>query len=295
VDGALRAPAPLGQAVCDLLLGVLPPSATTLLLVLSGASTYTGTTAVSRGKMIVSGSLAQTSSVLVDGADAQLIVTGAINPAAIVTVSNGTVSGTGSTGPLVTSTAATAVIIAPGNSIGILTVQGNAATPGLDLSRGDGAVLSIELGKVITGSTVLGPGVDYDQIVIAGDTAALNTIVLGFNAALELTIRSGLSIDIGDVFFIAVNTANSTPVSGTFEALPEGATLFASDGTPFAITYQAAWTGSQAGSTKTGGNDIAVVAVPESGTTLSLLLGLAGLAGLGRSFRVPPTRSVRCR
>jgi len=264
-------------------------------LVLAGASTYSGATTVTGGTVVVSGTLGQTSSVLVNGPNAVLTVNGAINPAAIVTVSNGTVSGTGSTGPLVTSTAATAVIIAPGNSIGILTVQGNAATPGLDLSRGDGAVLSIELGKVIPGSTVLGPGVDYDQIVIAGDTAALNTIVLGFNAALELTIPSGLSIDIGDVFFIAVNTANSTPVSGTFEALPEGATLFASDGTPFAITYQAAWTGSQAGSTKTGGNDIAVVAVPEPGTTLSLLLGLAGLAGLGRRFRVPPTRSVRCR
>ena len=235
------------------------------------ASTGTGQITVAGGRLTVNGSLAQIASASVNGAGAELKVNGSINPAAQTLVVNGTVSGTGSLGPVATSGATTAARLAPGNSIGILTVQGTAATPGLDLSGGTGAVLSIELGKVVAGAAVLGAGVDYDQVVVSGDAATLNTIVLGFNAALEITVPSGRFVDDGDLFFIAVNIANDAAVSGTFATLPEGATVVADDGTEFKITYAADWAGAQAGSASSGGNDIALIAVPEPTVAVSLV------------------------
>ena len=214
---------------------------------------------------------------LVDGPGARLGVNGSINPGAATVVANGTVSGTGSLGPVVTSAATTSARVAPGNSIGILTVNGTATTPGLDLSSGSGAVLSIEVGKTIAGNTLLGPGVDYDQIVVAGHTGTLNGIVLGFAAALEVAVPTGRFVDVGDLFFIAVNVANEEPVSGTFAALAAGATLLAGDGTPFIVTYRADWEGTQTASRSAGGNDVALIAVPEPSAAL---FGLAGAGWL---------------
>jgi autotransporter-associated beta strand protein len=241
------------------------------------ASSFAGPVTVSGGRLTVNGSLTQTSSVLVDGPGARLGVNGSINPVATTFVANGTVSGTGSLGPVVTSAATTSARVAPGNSIGILTVNGTATTPGLDLSSGSGAVLSIEVGKAIAGNTLLGPGVDYDQIVVTGHTGTLNRIVLGFDATLEIAIPAGRFVDEGDMFFIAVNVANDEPVSGTFASLAEGATVLAADGTQFTVTYLADWEGSQAVSSRTGGNDVALIAVPEPSAGAFALAGAGSL------------------
>ncbi len=241
------------------------------------ASSFSGPVTVSGGRLTVNGSLTQTSSVLVDGPGARFGVNGSINPGATTVVANGTVSGTGSLGPVVTSAATTSARVAPGNSIGILTVNGTATTPGLDLSSGSGAVLSIEVGKAIAGNTLLGPGVDYDQIVVNGHSGTLNRIVLGFDATLEIAFPAGRFLDVGDIFFIAVNVANEEPVSGTFASLAEGATVLAADGTPFTVTYRADWEGTQAASRSVGGNDVALIAVPESNAAAFALAGAVWL------------------
>ena len=124
-------------------------------------------------------------------------------------VNGGTLKGTGSVGPVFLTTASAAV--APGDSPGILTC-GN-----FDHGGGSG-VLSVELNGTAPGG--------YDQLKVNG-TVNLNGV--------RLTGSLGFTPQIDDRFIIIANDG-SDAVTGTFNGLPEGASLAIGDQL-FQITY----------------------------------------------------------
>ena len=70
-----------------------------------------------------------------------------------------------------------------------------------------------------------------------------------------------------------------------FNGLPEGATVSLGGLWTGQLTYLANWTGSQAGSSVAGGNDVALYnVVPEPGTGAALLSGIS-LLGFTRRLR----------
>ncbi|HRJ71007.1 MAG TPA: autotransporter-associated beta strand repeat-containing protein [Terrimicrobiaceae bacterium] len=228
------------SAILDGTAGLTKTTAATVTL--SGSNVYTGATTVSAGTLIINGT----------GVSA-------------VTVNAGVLGGSGVIGNSVTINSGGT--LAPGNSPGIL------STGNLTLS-GSGAVMSMELGKAISGSQPVA-GTDYDQINVTG------TVDLT-GGDLSLTILSGL--EFGDYYFLVLNDS-SDPVTGIFASLngvatdlSQGAT-FTSGGREFQISYTASGFG--ASPSLVGGNDVALLVVPEPSTWA--LVGLAFALVLGRA------------
>lgn len=163
-----------------------------------------------------------------------------------ITVSGtGTLSGSGSIGALTVSTGGT---VAPGNSPGIL-------------SSGD---FSLAGGTLLAELNGTAAGTSYDQLNVTGTVslAGILNLSLGFTPAED------------DIFFLILNDG-SDAVTGTFNGLAEGV-VFSSGGSAFRITYEA----DSASSDFMGGNDVAIMAIPEP--TTPLLCGVAALALLRR-------------
>ncbi len=216
-------------------------------LTLSGSSSYTGATLVNVGTLIVSGTVSSTSGVTVANA-AELKVNGLLNAAVSV---SGTLSGAGNVGAV---TVASGGVLAPGNSPGII----NAAS----LSGTSGAVLSIELGKSTLGVNPIA-GTDYDQVNSLGDVS-LNDMTL------SLTSTGFNNIEINDMFFLVLNGGGA--VNGTFAGLAQD-DIFVFNSRSYQISYVANWTGSYGTSSMIGGNDVALLVVPEPSLCALFALG----------------------
>ncbi|MGQ3050358.1 MAG: DUF4347 domain-containing protein [Roseateles sp.] len=145
-------------------------------LTLSGSNTFSGATNVAAGTLLVNGALASTSAVTV-ASGATLGGSGSIS--GNTTVNNG---GT----------------LAPGNSPGTLTVNGN-------LTMAAGSTLAVE----INGTTA---GTQYDQVVVNGAVDV---------SGATLAVTHGYTPGSGDVYIIIVNDA-SDAVTGNFSGLSEG-------------------------------------------------------------------------
>ena len=139
--------------------------------------------------------------------------------------------------------------VAPGNSPGILTT-GN-------LSFGDGSTFEVEIGGPNPGNT----DTDHDQIAVTG------TVNIGNNVTLNLTSWLGYTPSGGEVFVIIDNDGTIDGVSGTFDSLPEGATLtnFLGSGLDATLTYMGG-----------DGNDV-VVTMPAIATLTSVELSVGDL------------------
>ncbi len=179
-----------------------------------------------------------------------------------VTVNAGTLAGTGSIAGSVNLLAGN---LTPGSSPGVLDIGGN-------LTLGQLTTVTVELGGGTPGD---GAGF-YDQVNVGGSA----TLGGGFSAALY----GGYVPSSADVFYVLTRGAGS----GTFDLLPEGSTI------PFGIysaqiTYLANWTGTQAGSSASGGNDVAIYGfvVPEPTAGLLLMLA-AGAAATRRRQSMRP-------
>jgi autotransporter-associated beta strand protein len=136
-----------------------------------------------------------------------------------ITITGGTLRGVATIGGLYASGGR----IEPGLSPGILTTQ--------VLNLGSGSTLALEL----NGPT---PGSEHDQVRVGG------TIALA-GATLEISAAPANQFAFPTII---VKNDGAAAVLGTFAGLPEGATVFASNGRALRITY-----------TGGDGNDIAVV------------------------------------
>ncbi|HSI14201.1 MAG TPA: autotransporter-associated beta strand repeat-containing protein, partial [Chthoniobacter sp.] len=250
-------------------------------LTLIGNSTYTGDTNVNAGKLVVSGSLQ-----------------GNVNVAPGATLASGNNILSAIKALSVASDALGGGTLAPGDTggpgtstIGKLTVQGN-VTLGTTLSTGV-AHLSMELGGTTAGAS-------YDQIVISGGSLNLANVYLDGSFVGGFT-PTGATYDDnshtlnhdGQVFYLI--TGSNLPITTTFanQGAPDG--NFAGTGSPystitignqlFAISYHANFNGGASSTFESGGNDVAIMAIPEP-NAMSMLAGSLGLAlGLQRLRR----------
>jgi fibronectin-binding autotransporter adhesin len=205
-------------------------------LTLTGVNNHTGATNISAGKLVINGN---------------------ISTSALTTVnSGGTLGGSGSTGAL---TVLGTGVVAPGNSPGVLTVNGNyTQTAG---------TLSLELNGTAAGS-------GYDQLAVNG------TVTLG--GTLTATLGGGYDPVNGDLLFILDNNNDGDFITTTFSDMADLSTITLG-GQDWKISYNANYTGiGPSGGTLLGGNDIALMAVPEP---TAALLGSLGLLALLRRRR----------
>ncbi len=225
---------------------------------LAGVDSYRGFTTVSSGTLLVNGTHNGAGS-YTTSSSATLGGTGTINLAG----SNSVTVNTGS--------------LAPGDGApGVLNINGA-------LNMSSVGTLRIELGGSFPGN---GPTF-YDQVNMTSLTAAINASF----AHITATVVNGFQPKPTDVFYI-LTRADSAAFGATqpFDAFPEGATISLGGGFTGKVTYKANWTGNQATSSVTGGNDMAIfIAVPEPASATLLALGI--LATFARRSRMGSPRS----
>ncbi len=218
--------------------------------ILSGNNIYTGPTSVAGG--------------------GRLIVSGSLTASATTITGNSTLGGAG-TMQAVTNSVGT---IAPGNLDG-----GNNSTIGTlntgNLSTTGGvAHLAMQLG-----ATTAGVGAS-DRVNVTGSVDVTNSDLL-------LSTITGYAPATNDVFYLVIKdgaaanavTGNFAFLNGVSTTLTEGST-FTFGGQGYQITYQANFEGSSF----TGGNDIALQAVPEP-STWAMMVGGVGALGFYQKLR----------
>ncbi|MGL4399255.1 MAG: autotransporter-associated beta strand repeat-containing protein [Luteolibacter sp.] len=198
--------------------------------VLTNTHSYTGGTNINEGTLVVNGS---------------------ISTSILTTVASGaTITGDGITGAL---TVQTGGFINPGNSPGILDVNGNYTQAGLYTAEVNG----------------LTAGSGHDQINVTGTVnitgGSLSTIFTG-------------TYSLGDMIFILLNDGVDA-IAGTYTGFAQGATVTSFGGFDWQISYLANSGGSPSFS---GGNDIALMAIPEPDAAGMLIGGVGVLALLRR-------------
>ncbi len=198
---------------------------------LTSVNTYTGTTTINAGTLLVG-------------------VGGSISGSTTTVNATGTLGGSGTTGPIILAGGT----LAPGLSPGILS-SGNATF--------SGGTAAFE----ITGTTV---GTQYDQLSVTG--------TVGFTANTALTISLGIFDPADNDAFILISNNDTDAVSlGGFGFTYLGSPL--TEGASFIVGAQAFTISYAAGSDS---NDVVLTAVPEPGSALMLIGGLATLLGLRR-------------
>ncbi|QTN31443.1 autotransporter-associated beta strand repeat-containing protein [Akkermansiaceae bacterium] len=203
-----------------------------------GDSTLTKT---GDGIQILSGTSTYTGATNVDGGT--LVINGSISTSSLTTVASGaTIGGSGTVGAL---TVQTGGFISPGNSPGTLNT-GNYTQLGLYTAD-------------ITGLT---PGTQHDQINVTGSVD-----ITGGSLSAAFT---GGSYALNDMIFLLLNDGGDA-ITGTYSGFSQGAVVTAFGGFDWQISYVA----DSVGSSFTGGNDIALmaVAIPEPSAALLGALG----------------------
>jgi autotransporter-associated beta strand protein len=177
-----------------------------------------------------------------------LIVNGNISTSTLTTVNGtGTIGGSGTTGALSIAAGGTHN---PGNSPGIMNT-GDYTMAG---------TLNIEA----IGTT---PGITgHDQVNVTGTVNLSGTLATAFTAGTYVN---------GDLLFILLNDA-ADAITGTFSGLAQGAVVTNFGG----FDWQIGYTADSTGNSFTGGNDVALMAIPEPSS--ALLSGLASLLLLRR-------------
>jgi autotransporter-associated beta strand protein len=203
-------------------------------------------------------------------AEQSLIVTGNLVAASHVQV-DGRLGGNGTVGNVAVNAFAT---LAPGlaanTAVGI--VQPNPVLDAIgifsiarDLTLANGSILALDLDHGFGASPA--PGTDYDQLVIGTGSGLVSTGAVTLDGG-ELVLTIGFSgVLPTDRFFILTNDGTDA-ITGTFNGLPDKS-LLTLNGQGFQISYNADVTSGSF----TGGNDVALFAIPEPGTVGLLLVG----------------------
>ena len=242
------------SAITTLNGGTVNLGSSTVLNVSNGTTTgdITGSgslTKTSAGTLTLTGNKSYTGTTAVN--DGKLIVNGSISTAVTVN-SGGTLGGGGTVGAVIVQGGG---FIAPGNSPGILNTG--------DYSQA--GTYNAEL----TGTTA-GVG-GYDQINVTGTVSITGgSLVTNFNTFTPVN---------GDLLFILLNDSTD-PITGTYTGLAQGATVTSFGGFNWKISYTANSGGSPS---FIGGNDIALMAIPEP--NVAALLGGLGMLTLLRRRR----------
>jgi autotransporter-associated beta strand protein len=201
------------------------------------------------GTMLLSGVNTYTGATSVN--NGALIVNGSISTSVLTTVASGaTISGDGITGAL---TVLAGGDIKPGNSPGSLDISGNYIQAG---------TYTAEINGLIAGT-------GYDQINVTGG--------VNITGGSLVTMFSG-TYALNNMVFILTNDA-ADAIIGTYNSFAQGAVVANYGGFDWRISYLA----DSVGSTFTGGNDIALMAIPEPNA--AALLGGFGLFALLRRRR----------
>lgn len=194
-----------------------------------------------------------------------LVLNGPVTASAITVATAGTLAGTGT---FTTSGAFTANgVVAPGN-LGVGSMNDSSATAAFSATSS----LAAEIG----GNTA---GTGYDQLNF---TNAAGTVTIDPAAALSLSLVNGYTPTASDVDYI-LTRADAGNFATTFAGTTEGGTVNLGAYTA-QITYLANWTGSDAGSSLTGGNDVALynfqpatAPIPEPASLGVLALGAVAM------------------
>ena len=176
----------------------------------------------------------------------KLVINGNISTSSTTVSSGATLGGSGSVGALTINSGG---FVTPGNSPGILTVNGNYSQAG-------------EYTAEIAGTTA---GTGYDQIDVTG--------TVDISGGSLVTSFSG-SYAQNALLFLLLND-DTDAINGTFAGYAQGAT-FASYGY---MDWQISYTADSVNNTFTGGNDIAIMAIPEPSSCTVAGIGLAMLLG----------------
>jgi autotransporter-associated beta strand protein len=203
-------------------------------------------TKVGSGTLTLSGTNTYTG--LTTVTNGKLIVNGSISTSAVTVQSGATLGGSGTVGALTVESGGT---VSPGNSPGILNVNGNYNQAGT-------------LAADLNGTAV---GTQYDQVNVTG------TVTL--SGLLALTV--GYTPANGDMLFLVANDGTDA-INGNFAGLAQGAE-FIQGGQKWSIHYNADSTTSSF----TGGNDVALMAIPEPRAALLGGLGMLMLLRRRRS------------
>ena len=189
------------------------------------------------------------------------------------TINAGVLRVTGSiSGSAVTVDGATAILGGGGTTGAVTLLNGGSVNPGASpgiLSTGaftmnTGTTLNLE---VDTTTPVTG----YDQLNVTG-AVNLGSGTLSLSGA-YLTTPSVTN----DLFFVVLNDG-ADAITGTFSGVADGSHVYAANGQDYLISYFA-----DAGTSSfTGGNDVALMAVPEPASVTLMLGGLAMIAGARR-------------
>jgi autotransporter-associated beta strand protein len=209
-----------------------------------GSLTKSGTST-----LMMSGASSYTGATVVS--DGLLVVNGSISTSILTTIQSGaTLGGSGAVGALTVQAGGT---VAPGNSPGILST-GNYNQAG---------TLSLELNGTLAGA-------EYDQVNVIGtvNLSGLLTATVGYTP-------------VNDQLLFILNNDGSDAITGTFSGLADLDTIDLG-GYQWRISYTANYAGSNTG-TFTGGNDIALMAIPEPSALV--FLGLSTFCIVSRRRR----------
>jgi len=186
-----------------------------------------------------------------------LLVSGSISGSAVAVKSGAVLAGDGATGAVNVESGG---LVSPGNTVGTL------RTGAFTMSAG--STLSLQINAPT-------PSLGYDQVSLRGAAD-----ITGATLSLSGTYLSQAGAS--DLFFILLNDDVDGTI-GTFGGLAEGSQIQSASGQRFRITYAA----DSITNSFTGGNDVALMAVPEPASAF-MILAAGGLLLAGRPRRGKP-------